>query len=159
LTSPFDRESDPAWSPDGDLIAYIRNDGTYGHIFVTDPEHGTERRLSKSKFRGTPAWSPNGKQIAVVGLGSAAVPRSDPYFEVFARNRIYIVRADGQGAHAVTGDIDVVRDVAFSPDGNRIAFIRGELARGILVVMAPGGKAARKISRAEQFSWRPVPAG
>ena len=68
----------PAWSPDGSMLAFQRDDGVY---VATGP--GAERRVAPIANPGQPVWSPNGKWIAytagrellVVAADGAAPPR------------------------------------------------------------------------------------
>ena len=60
----------PAWSPDGNLIAYVSNRGDYwsDDLWVTDVEKRTHRRLSRGFMAATtPTWSADGRSIALLG--------------------------------------------------------------------------------------------
>jgi len=59
-------EIDPAWSPNGSLIAYAsdREGGT--DLYVRNVASGAERRLT-TQGGGMPAWSPDGSEIAFAG--------------------------------------------------------------------------------------------
>ena len=68
----------PAWSPDGSLIAFVSLHTELSHfdqIFTIDPMSGERWRLTD--FEGgnpqAPAWSPDGKRVAFV---SATPPSS-----------------------------------------------------------------------------------
>jgi dipeptidyl aminopeptidase/acylaminoacyl peptidase len=56
----------PAWSPDGQRIAYISDrDGDFGNLWVTDADgSGAERLVHEAAQHGAPAWSPDGRRIA-----------------------------------------------------------------------------------------------
>ena len=60
------QESDPAWSPDGDWIAYIRRTpGTpVQNLWVMHPDGTGRRALTKQAGRAfTPSWSPDSSRI------------------------------------------------------------------------------------------------
>lgn len=66
LTDGAVHDSGPAWSPDGQQIAYVsklgRNLGE--ELFVIDSEGGTPRRLTNTPERElAPTWSPDGMEI------------------------------------------------------------------------------------------------
>jgi TolB protein len=65
LTESGDLNSTPAWSPDGDLIAFERKHGDIYHIWLMSTEGSHQRQIT---FRGTanlrPTWSPDSKEVA-----------------------------------------------------------------------------------------------
>ena len=60
LTDDLARDSWPAWSPDGTLLAFISD----GRLVVMDAEKNRRNIAAGTFFR--PAWSPDGRQIAVM---------------------------------------------------------------------------------------------
>jgi Tol biopolymer transport system component len=99
---------DPAWSPDGQRIAFQRP--ANGEIYVVDADGTDLVRLTRNAVGdGEPAWSPDGRQIAF------QTTRDGPA-------EIYVMDADGTDARRVTNDN--LPDLApnWSPDGSRIAF-------------------------------------
>ncbi len=92
---------EPAWSPDGEQIAFAsRRDGR-SHIYVMSADGSGTRQLTSGKHDDTaPAWSPDGKWIAFARdgrlylmspAGKQAPPRHDD------------VRRRGAGAGVVAG--------------------------------------------------------
>jgi Tol biopolymer transport system component len=104
----------PAWSPDGRRIAFHR--GAIGAtIYVIDVDGSNERPLQRG---GNPAWSPDGTRIVfnttVVQGGS-----------------LFVMNADGSGfTQLIRGDFakpgsdDWLGFPEWSPDGQRISFVR-----------------------------------
>jgi len=96
----------PAWSPDGSVIAFQRDDGIY---VATGP--GVETQLASIANPGPPAWSPDGKTVA---YGVTSV--------------VFTVPADGSAAPtAVAQALGGVAGVAWRGDGAGLAaaYLRG----------------------------------
>ena len=107
--------NEPAWSPDGERIAFVRHDPVLNGIYVMNSDGSGMTRVTGAGH-GSPTWSPQGDALAfthcpsecglyVQELGEGSVPRQ-------------IAEWGG--------------DPAWSPDGSRIAFLRshGELIPG-----------------------------
>ena len=60
----------PAWSPDGQRIAFHRD----GHVYVINADGSNESKLSQG---GWPSWSPNGNQIVFVNGEGISVMNAD----------------------------------------------------------------------------------
>jgi Tol biopolymer transport system component len=122
-----DVDQDPAWSPDGSKIAFVRGfwDQSAG-IYVMNADGTGVRRITDggSGVDGAdlnPDWSPIGDRIAFAREGrpeGADVGNTD----------IYVVNADGTGLARLTDSPEMEYAPAWSPDGSRIAFIGYDLA-------------------------------
>jgi dipeptidyl aminopeptidase/acylaminoacyl peptidase len=108
--------SDLQFSPDGTRVAFVvaeppKGERRASHIWLYDEESGAVRQFTYSaKDETLPRWSPDGKQLAFLSN------RED-------HQQIYIMRADGGEAAAVTKGKRNVRSFAWSPDGKQIAFL------------------------------------
>jgi len=121
-------DTDPAWSPDGSKIAFVRfREGGAG-IWVMNADGTGLRRITDGgpDVDGTdlgPAWSPDGSRIAFAREGrpaKAATGNAD----------IYVVNADGTDVVRLTDDPMMEYAPTWSPDGSRIAFAAYDLATG-----------------------------
>ena len=117
--------STPAWSPDGQQIAFTRNEDvgeftTFSDddVFVMDADGDDAHQLTPErdgKHAGQPAWSPDGRQI--VYIQGANVPTGQPS----RPGSLFVMDANGGNVRRLTrGDADV--DPAWSPDGKEIAY-------------------------------------
>jgi TolB protein len=110
----------PAFSPRGGRMAFTRlvpgpkdeeEEVFNKDIFVARADGASPVRVTRAEGPDSdPAWSPNGRWIAYSAGAGAHV-------------RIWIMRANGRGKHAITqGPLDV--EPTWSPDGRSIAFTR-----------------------------------
>src|SRR5215212_2465276 len=68
IPSTTEADRDPAWSPDGSKIAFVKRDNSgRGDIYVMNPDGSGVTRLTEDpqpEFQ--PTWSPDGSKIAFV---------------------------------------------------------------------------------------------
>jgi TolB protein len=63
---------DPAWSPDGETIAYIGRDGPQGSLWLRSVEGSGVTSNDKLAFVRSPTWSPDGRFLAVLSAQSGS---------------------------------------------------------------------------------------
>jgi erythromycin esterase-like protein len=163
LTDDAERVNQPAWSPDGRLVAYTRRrEGTYREIWALRVADllpggaGAEPVRLVSNFRALdsePAWSPDGGQIA---FASSQNSDFDPGDQAGVRLDVYLVRLDSSGQVRLTGegalearpvDAEWNTSPAWSPDGGQIAFQTNRDGNNEIYLMAADGSAVRNLTR------------
>jgi Tol biopolymer transport system component len=144
--------TNPAWSPDGQRIAFTRNEdvGEYttlsaDDVFVMDADGRDLEQLTADRVgvhSGQPAWSPDGERIAFVR--GASVPTA----LIVRPGSVFVMNADGSDTQRLTrGRLDA--RPAWSPDGREIAFSRSKSfasSSRAIWVMDAGGVRLRKLT-------------
>jgi dipeptidyl aminopeptidase/acylaminoacyl peptidase len=108
--------SDLQFSPDSSRAAFVVTEPPKGerrarHIWLYEKMSGSVRQFTYSaKDESSPRWSPDGKQLAFLSN------RED-------QQQVYVMRADGGEAAALTKGKRSVSNFAWSPDGKQIAFL------------------------------------
>ena len=125
LTHGSKSDLNPAWSPDGSLIAFDRPAVHGRGIFVMNADGSDVRRIYSSPC-GTvqPSWSPDGRSLAFIGVG----PNCN-------RRAVFVMDANGSAIRQLTDRTGSTSDPAWSPDGRWIAFEQD----GDLYLVSPGG--------------------
>jgi TolB protein len=148
LTHNLFDDVQPAWSPDGTRIAFVRTGANEGYPFPRVPgiyalspaTHAEQALVPLPGFQPGvwPAWSPDGSLIAYIRGAKIAVARTDGK----------LVRL--VGTH---GD---PRRPTWSPDGSQIAFTDGA-GRELLVVSADGTglHGVATVASADTPAWSP----
>jgi TolB protein len=124
----------PAWSPDGERIAYVRRDTSYSDLIVQSVNGGEPTRLTRdgpdrsvysyeriyaSMWAFYPAWSPDGEKLAYAG--QAGPPGGSPAAEY--RMSLFAIPAEGGRRVQIFAEAaGHVGRPAYAPDGQTIVF-------------------------------------
>jgi WD40 repeat protein len=169
LTSDPAPEFDPAWSPDGDTIAFtgagVGSDCCWLAIWSVGADGSGAHQLAYAAPDGSnfaPSWSPDGTQLVYLS------GRSEQWW-------VYVSDADGAHERAIAGmpfaddpgSLAYVEDADWAPDGAWIAFTGtacpcDALSHSALYMLHPDGTDLHAIATPEygasDIAWRPLTA-
>jgi Tol biopolymer transport system component len=133
--TPFATEADletgGAWSPDGKSIAYLKNPGVRGQLFVRSLNSPIPTQLANDTtgISVNPFWSPQGNRVYFIN-----------------DRKLWSVGVAGGTPLLALSDVDSA--AALSPEGNALAFWRTEEREGkrmsSLWISSPPGSPPRK---------------
>ncbi len=130
-------ETDPAWSPDGQTIAFVGLNASRGEpIYVVKADGSRLRNLTPKPVGAyaAPAWSPNGRKIAFVSKRDG-------------NSEIYVMNANGKRQRNLTRNPAYDADPAWSPDGRIIAFASNRDGNYGVYLMNSNGNGQRKVAQ------------
>ena len=160
LTTDSVADYQPAWSPGGFRIAFVKAfNETATAVYAIDAD-GTDVGPVSTHQGGSdfsPSWSPDGTHVVFAAI------RNEDW-------GIYVVNADGSDEHAIVGPGRYVDDPVWSPDGKLIAFVGNPSTPDYspddaVYVMRPDGTDVERLSNrdldtygvAGDIAWQPIP--
>jgi TolB protein len=101
----------PAWSPDGQSLAYVSFESKASAIYVQTLRTGERSRVSaRAGINGAPAWSPDGSTLALT------LSRKDGDVD------IYTLKLSTQELKRMTFDPGIDTEPVWSADGRKLYF-------------------------------------
>lgn len=101
----------PAWSADGEWLAYVSFERRSSAVYVQQVRTGERRMVSaRAGINGAPVWSPDGKKLALTLSGK------DGNLD------LYLLDLASQQLTRLTENPAIDTEAAFTPDGSAIYF-------------------------------------
>jgi Tol biopolymer transport system component len=149
----FAWNADPAWSPDGQQIAFTSNrSGNCASasadrckdLYVMNADGSRQRQLTgNATVDAFDAWSPDGQKIAFQRRSKGT------------NWEIHVMNADGSGQRNLTRNRSHDLDAAWSPDGRSIVFRTSRHGKWELYVMNANGSGQQRLTRTAANESRP----
>lgn len=135
--TPEEDESSPAFFPDGERIVYVSGlVGDYSAIHVMDADGSDRKEIAGGSF---PSPSPDGERIVYTAYTAHS---RTPYIAVMNADGSNQRRLGGSLAERLTGKADG-EEPAWSPDGEKVAFMSANDDEDIYVMDADGSNRTR----------------
>jgi Tol biopolymer transport system component len=146
LTQAASGDSDPAWSPKGDRLAFSSTRSGDRNIWTAKPDGSDARQITTGEaIDDRPQWSPDGAQIAFVSSRGG-------------ERGIFLVGADGGTPRRVVA-AKVLNAVTWSSDGREILYSTSHGDRPALFRVGIDGGAPTRLptpTAASSPAWSPV---
>jgi TolB protein len=135
----------PAWSPDGQWIAYVSFEDHLSAIYVQRVLTGQRTRVSmRAGINGAPAWAPDGRRLAITLSGNSGHPQ------------IYILDLSNQQLTRITDAPAINTEAAWSPDGRFIYFTSDRAGEPqIYKIAATPGSIPQRITFTDDYNAGP----
>ena len=135
----------PAWSADGQWLAYVSFENKRSAVFVQRVRTGERRKVSaRAGINGAPSWSPDGRKLALTLGGSGG------------NLDLYVLDLATQELTRATDDPSIDTEPVWSPDGGSL-FFTSDRAGGpqIYRVGLRQGDRAKRITFGGSYNARP----
>jgi TolB protein len=135
----------PAWSPDGQWLAYVSFENRVSAVYVQRVRSG-ERRLISARVgvNSAPAWAPDGNRMALTLSGSSG------------NLDIYILDLRTQGLTRLTDDPAVDTEPCWSADGNALYFTSDRAGSAQIYRIDPNSpKRVQRVTFGASYAARP----
>jgi TolB protein len=135
----------PAWSPDGQSLAYVSFENRVASIYTQLLRSGERVRVSaRAGINGAPAWSPDGRRLALT------LSRKDGNLDV------YVLGLNDQVLTRLTDDNAIDTEPAWSADGKSLYFTSDRSgAPQIYRVAANSGERPTRVTFEGTYNARP----
>lgn len=134
----------PAWSPDGNQLAYVSFESRKPVVYVHSVSTGKRRLIAN--FRGSnsaPAWSPDGKLLAVTLSREGG-------------SQLFVLPATGGDAVRLTESRGIDTEPTFSADGKFIYFVSDRGGSPQIYRMKTDGQGLERVTFSSAYSISPT---
>ncbi len=114
----------PSWSPDGSRIAFQGMNEGLTDLYIYDLDDANLTRLSQDKYDDSdPSWSPDGRFLAFASDRPTGDEEEDSTGFAYGNYNIFLFDIGHNDIQPLTHNAYKNYQPAFSPDGERVAFV------------------------------------
>jgi TolB protein len=135
----------PAWSPDGQKLAYVSFEGQMSQVWVQTLRTGDREQVSaRAGINGAPAWSPDGRRLALT------LSNRDGNVDV------YVLDLATRDSMRITDDPSIDTEPAWAPDGRTLYFTSDRAGRPqVYRIRLASGERPRRVTFEAPYNARP----
>jgi len=135
----------PAWSADGEWLAYVSFERRVSAVYVQQVRTGKRSMVSaRAGINGAPAWAPDGKKLALTLSGNNG------------NLDIYLLDLASQALTRLTEDPGIDTEASFAPDGSTIYFTSDRSGSPQVYKLGlGGGERPRRVTFTGTYNARP----
>lgn len=138
----------PAWSPDGQTIAYTSYRQNNACLYTFNPFQGKIQKIHCQGTNYAPSFSPDGKKIAFC----STIERGN--------SEIYVAQGDGGSIKRLTFNRAIDTAPSWSPTGRELAFVSDRIGTPQVYIMDAEGSNVRRVSFGSSYhdapAWSPT---
>jgi TolB protein len=124
----------PAWSPDGNKLAYVSFEGRQSAIYVQDLASGRRERVASYEgINGSPTFSPDGGKLAMM-------------LSKDGNADIYVLDLASRQLTRLTDHYAIDTEPAFSPDGSHVVFTSDRGGKPQIYRVSTSGGPAQRVT-------------
>ena len=132
----------PAWSPDGQQLAYVSFEQRRPTLYLQNVVNGARRRIAEfNGINSAPAWSPDGTKMALT-LSRDGNPE------------IYVMRLSDNSLTRMTNHPSIDTEPTWSPDGREIAFTSDRGGKPQIYRMRADGSNVERVTFEGEYNAR-----
>lgn len=134
----------PAWSPDGNQLAYVSFESRKPVIYLHDVSTGKRRLIANFKgSNSAPAWSPDGQTLAVTLSREGG-------------SQLFLLSAMGGEPKRLIQSSSIDTEPAFSPDGKSIYFVSDRGGSPQIYKVATSGQNVERVTFTGTYNISPT---
>jgi len=134
----------PAWSPNGQLLAYVSFESRKPVVYVHEVAAGKRRIVADFKgSNSSPAWSPDGRYLVVTLSRDGG-------------SQMFLMPAAGGEPRKLSSSSSIDTEAVFAPDGQTIYFVSDRGGSPQIYRMAVAGGGAQRVSFSGNYNISPA---